>query len=42
MALSKTAAYAPRFAASIAPGPPPVATVKPALDSERPSRAAPA
>ena len=42
MASSKGAAYAPRFAASIAPGPPPVATVNPARASSRPRRAAPA
>lgn len=34
------AAYAPRFAASIAPGPPPVATVRPSRARARPSRAA--
>lgn len=39
---SNRAAYAPRFAASIAPGPPPVATVTPERASVLPSRAAPA
>ena len=33
---------APRFAASIAPGPPPVTTASPALASRCPRRAAPA